>query len=79
MLNRLNKLGASQSEIVDVYNKQIRCVLELAERVQKCALHVILGDSYISYDQTVITLEAEQLSDRRSKLCLNFAKRLDKK
>ena len=30
MLKRLNKLCASQSEMIDVYNKQIRCVLELA-------------------------------------------------
>ena len=94
MLKRLNKLGASQSEMIDVYNKQIRCVLELAvavwtpgltlaqsdqiERVQKCALHVILGDSYLSYDQAVSKLGAEKLSDRRLKLCLNFARRLEK-
>ena len=66
MLKRLKKLGASQSEIIDVYFKQIRCILELAvavwtpgltkgesyqiERVQKCALHVVMGDSYNSYD-----------------------------
>ena len=93
MLRRLAKLGASQDEMVDVYNKQIRCVLELAvavwtpgltlgqsdqiERVQKCALHVILGDSYLSYDQAVIKVGAEKLSERRSKLCLNFARRLE--
>ena len=54
MLERLKKLGANQTEMVDVYNKQVRCVMELAvavwtpgltkeesyqiERVQKCHL-----------------------------------------
>ena len=84
MLIRLKKLGASQSEMTDVYNKQIRCVLELAvavwmpgltmaeidqiERVQKCAVHVILGDSYLSYSQALSNLGTDKLSDRRSKL-----------
>ena len=94
MLRRLKKLGASKTEMIDVYFKQIRCVLELAvavwtpgltkaesnqiERVQKCALHVIVGDSYESYNQAIDILGVEKLSDRRSKLCLNFAKRLEK-
>ena len=94
MLRRLKKLGASNTEMIDVYFKQIRCVLELAvavwtpgltkaessqiERVQKCALHVILGDSYESYNQSIDILGVEKLSDRRSKLCLNFAKRSEK-
>ena len=80
--------------MIDVYFKQIRCVLELAvavwtpnltkgesnqlERVQKCALHVIMGDMYLSYDQSRNILGVEKLSDRRSSLCLNFAKRAEK-
>ena len=71
--------------MVDVYNKQVRCVMELAvavwtpgltkeecyqiERVQKCALHVILGDKYLGYDQATRILEVDKLSDRRAKLC----------
>ena len=93
MLRRLKKLGATQSEMIDVYYKQIRCILELAvavwtpgltkaegyqiERVQKCALHVIMGDNYQSYDHAAEFLEVDKLSDRRSKLCLNFARRLE--
>ena len=66
MLRRLKRLGANHAQLLDVYYKQIRCVLELAvvvwtpgltkeesyqlERVQKCALHVILGDNYESYN-----------------------------
>ena len=61
MIRRLSKLGASQTDMLDVYNKQIRCVLELAvavwtpgltkqegyqiDRVQKYALHFILGET----------------------------------
>ena len=94
MLRRLKSLGASHSEMLDVYYKQIRCILEMAvavrvpgltkaeslqiERVQKCALNVILGDSYESYDSAVDSLEVEKLSERRRKLCLNFALRAEK-
>ena len=75
--------------MLDVYYKQIRCILEMAvavwlpgltkaesmqiERVQKCALNVILGDLYVSYDTAVDSLEVEKLSERRPKLYLNFA------
>ena len=59
ILRRLKYLGAKQTDLVDIYTKQIRCVLELAapawqdsisqvekldlERIQKCACHIILG------------------------------------
>ena len=58
ILRRLKQLGASTHDLVDVYIKQVRCVLELAapawqggisqaekldlERVKKCAAHIIL-------------------------------------
>ena len=80
--------------MLDVYYKQIRCVLELAavvwtpgltkaesyqiERVQKCALHVILGDDYESYDQATTILAVEKLHERRMKSILSFAKRCEK-
>ena len=94
MLRRLKRLGANHSDLLDVYCKQIRCVLELAvvvwtpgltklessqiERVQKCALHVILGQSYESYDEATRILGLEKLHERRLKLCLSFAKRCEK-
>ena len=59
MIRRLKKLGANKEELMDVYFKQVRSILEVAvpvwqpgltqqelkqiERVQKCALHIILG------------------------------------
>ena len=74
-------MGASQIDMIDVYNKQIRSVLELAvavwtpgitkeesyqiERVQKCAIHVILGEGYKSYQSAIETLSVEKLSERR--------------
>ena len=80
--------------LADVYFKQIRCVLELAvavwtpgltiaqinqiERVQKCTLHMILGDSYISYDQAKCILGVDNLFDGRYKLYLNLAKKAEK-
>ena len=58
MLRHLKALGASISDLLDVYEKQIRCVLEFAtavwtpgltqdevnqiERVQKAAFSIIL-------------------------------------
>ena len=94
MLRRLKGLGASSTEMLDVFHTQIRCVLELAvavwepaltkaqskqlERVQKCALYIIMGDDYINYDNAVNYLGSEKLSDRRSNLCLSFALKCEK-
>ena len=66
LLRRLKGLGANVSEMVDVYNKQIRSILELAapvwqagltkqesnqiERVQRTAFHIILGENYLYYE-----------------------------
>ena len=94
MIRRLRKLGASQTDMLDVYCKQVRCVLEYGvavwapgltqaeatqiERVQKCALHVILGTHYGNYQNALDILKTEKLSVRRSKLCLKFIKRCEK-
>ena len=94
MLRRLKGLGASEVEMLDVYQKQVRSVLELAvpvwqagltqqevkqiERVQRTALYIILGDKYTSYDQALDLLECDKLSDRRYKLCETFAKKSQK-
>ena len=93
MLRRLKNLGASQADMLDVYFKQIRCVLEFGvavwtpgltkgeatqiERVQKCALHVIMGHSYENYEHSVSVLKVEKLCVRRIRLSLNFAKRCE--
>ena len=78
----------------DVYIKQVRSVLELAvpvwqpaltvhevrqiERVQKCALSIVLGDKCTCYDEAREELGIDRLSDRRKQLCENFAKKAAK-
>ena len=89
MLKRLQNLGASTSDLIEVYTKQIRSLVEIAvpvwqgaitriernsiERVQKCALHIILGNHYVSYKKALETLKLEDLETRRQNICLNFA------
>ena len=93
MLRRLKNLGAENDDLVDIYTKQIRSVLELAvpawhgaitqaerldiERVQKCALYIILGDAYGSYKQALKYLNLDNLEARRDKLCLKFVKKAE--
>ena len=85
----MKKLGAKEIDLLEVYTKQIRCILELAvpawqgsitqaervslERVQKSACHIILGDEYVSYRSALKSLNLESLESRRKKLSLKFA------
>ena len=94
MLRRLKYLGANFSDLVDVYVKQIRSILEHAvpvwqssitlrervdlERIQKSACHIILGKQYESYHQALPLLGLETLESRRQKLCLRFALKAEK-
>ena len=91
MLRRLRIIGANVVELLDVYEKQVRSILELAvpvwepgltevekkqiERVQKAAFNIILGDEYTSYANALNTLNSESLSLRRQKLSLSFGKK----
>ena len=72
MLRRLKKLCASEQILVDIYQKQIRCVAEYAvaawassitkneiqqiERIQKAALAIIYGQNYINYQMPLFYL-----------------------
>ena len=87
-------MGASESELFDVYQKQVRSVLELAvpvwqpaltvqekyqiERIQKYALYIILGSNFISYSHALEKIGCENLEQRRIKLCEKFAKKASK-
>ena len=91
MIRRLKKLGASYDDLLDVYFKQIRSVLEFAapvwhssltgedsaklERIQKTVLSIILADQYRSYNSALRTTGVQKLSERRRKICLSFAKK----
>ena len=94
MLRRLSKIGASRDDLVDIFIKQIRSVLELAvpawqssisqaekieiERVQKSACHIILGRNYESYKSALKTLGLDSLETRRNQLCLRFGIKAEK-
>ena len=94
MMRRLKKLGVNTQELLDIYHKQVRSVLELAvpvwqpgltqqeveqiERVQKCALHIIMGDNYKDYNNALQTLNCETLNTRRVRLCEKFARKAAK-
>ena len=91
VLKRLKNLGASRKQLIDVYTKQIRSVLELAvpvwhptltledrlkiERVQRAALHVIFGREYTSYTSACEQTNLLTLESRRVKLCEKFARK----
>jgi hypothetical protein len=94
VLRRLKKLGASHTDLLDVFFKQIRSVAEFAvpvwnsaltgddvaklERLQKIVCHIILAEEYKSYSSALKTLGLEKLSVRRKKICLTFAKKAQK-
>ena len=43
------------------------------ERIQKTFCHIVMGFRYVDYDQSLLYLDLEKLSARRTDLCLNFA------
>ena len=77
LIRRLKGLGADVLEMIDVYEKQVRSVLEMAvpvwqpaltkqektqiERVQRCAVYIILGKEYKGYEEALKILELEGL------------------
>ena len=94
VMRRLKKLGADDSDLIEVYHKQVRSVAEYAvpvwnsaltgedickiERIQKIACNIILGDKYKSYTHALKTLGMEKLSVRRKNLCIKFARKAQK-
>ena len=82
------------TEILAVFYKQIRCVLEMAmavwepgfskvqskqiERVQQCAFYIIMGTTYTNYEAAIKFLVSEKLITRRSSICLSFALKREK-
>ena len=94
IIRRLKYLGANVTDLLDIYMKQVRSILELAvpawsgsitlaeqidiERVQKSAAHIILGEEYLNYKNALSVLNLDSLKDRRNKLCINFAKKAEK-
>ena len=89
-MRRLKQICANDEELLDVYCKQIRSVLEYAavvwhpgltvantnsiERVQKACLAIIMGQRYISYNNALQLASLDRLDTRREALCLKFAR-----
>ena len=88
-LKRLKRLGANTQDLLDVYCKQIRSILEFGapvwhpnltsrdrgkeERVQKSAFCIILGRHFKSYNKALKSLRMDSLFTRREKVCKKFA------
>jgi hypothetical protein len=90
-LRRLKSLGASIEDLLDLYEKHVRSILEYAapvwhsslkgedrlklERVQKSALRIIIGEKYQSYTSALKMTGTKTLFERRRQLCLKFARK----
>ena len=89
LLRRLKRLGASKSDLLDVYYKHIRSQCEHAvpvwnnyltkkeankiEGIQRVAIQTIFDTNYRDYRKVLKKTGIKSLSFRRKKLCLNFA------
>ena len=94
LLRKVASFDTPEDDLVNVYILFIRSLLEQSavvwhssltqenaqdlERIQKSAMKVILGQSYISYEKSLAKLGLESLNDRREQLCMNFAKTCEK-
>ena len=89
LLRKVSNFCSDYDDLKNIYFLYIRSLLEQSatvwhsslsednkndlERVQKSALKLILDDKYQGYKKALLKLDIESLSDRREKLCLNFA------
>ena len=91
IIKKLVQFDMPLEELVEIYTLYIRSVVEQCavvwhssitkgeqrdiERTQKVALRVILGDRYSTYQEALKMTGLETLAARRTKLCLNFARK----
>ena len=90
LLRKLVGFGIPKNNLVLLYIIFIRSKLEYCcvlwhssitqeeitnlDRVQKCAVRVIMGEEYEGYEESLSLLNLEDLTVRRESLCLDFAK-----
>ena len=90
ILHKLYAFKVDVMDLVNIYILYIRSLLEQScqvwhfsiseekvadlERVQKVAYRIILQNRYETSDQALDELKLQKLTDRRSLLCLKFAK-----
>ena len=91
MLHKLNSFAVPRDDLLEIYILYIRSVLENSavvwhssltlgqelelERVQKVALKIILKGEYESYNDALLKCNLSTLSERRTHMCLTFAKK----
>ena len=91
ILHKLCQFEVPVAELVDIYILYIRSVVEQSaviwhssitkgeqydlERVQKCALRIILKQDYESYQNSLKIVGLDSLTARRTQLCLKFARK----
>ena len=89
IIRRLKDKGMKTQDLIDIYNKQVRSVLEFAvpvwnskltkqqikdiERVQKTFLYTIQEQDYTQYNESLKFFNMESLATRRQILCEKFA------
>ena len=91
MLRSLKHFGFNCDELCVVYKGHVRPLLEYAdvvwnsaltdqtntlEKVKKRPCGIILGQSYISYDNALVECGIETFSERREEHCLKFGREL---
>ena len=95
VIRRMKKLGFDDFTLIDIYQKEIRSILEFAvpvwsgalteqdsvriENIQKKVFKLILQNRYISYENACNTFKCDTLRDRRRKLCIKFSRKEYKK
>ena len=93
-IKRLKSQGANLEDLIDIYEKQVRSVLEFGvpvwnsgltqdevadiERVQKAFLHIALENEYKDYQSALQVSQLETLVCRRLQLCKKFAMKSSK-
>ena len=91
IIRRLKKFKLNIFQLLDVYQKEVRSILEYAvpvwhggittkqsnqiEKIQKVAFRIILDHSYTNYEVACTLLSMEPLHLRRIQLCTTFAKK----
>ena len=93
-IKRLKNQGAELNDLVDIFIKQVRSILEFGvpvwnagitqaevidiERVQKSFLQIAMGQKYLDYKTALEKSNLETLASRRLKLCKKFADKASK-
>ena len=91
ILKKLVQFDVPLDDLIQIYTLYIRSLTEQSsvvwhssitkgeqkdiERIQKIALRIILGQDYSSYANSLKITGLDTLKARRTKLCLNFAKK----